>query len=50
MPIWRASSKVDLKSDLFTYGIDEAALARAQLMDGKLMLVTNVQDMTAPMW
>lgn len=39
--------KVDLKSDLFTYELDEAALARAQLMDGKLMLVTNVQDMTA---
>ena len=37
--------KVDLKSDLFTYQIDEAALARAQLMDGKLMLITNVQDM-----
>ena len=37
--------KVDLKSDLFTYTIDETALARAQLMDGKLMLVTNVQDM-----
>ena len=39
--------KVDLKSDLFTYEIDEAALARAQLMDGKLMLVTNVKDMQA---
>jgi transposase len=38
--------KVDLNSDLFTYKIDETALARAQLMDGKLMLVTNVQDMT----
>jgi transposase len=38
--------KVDLKSDLFTYQIDEAALARAQVMDGKLMLVTNVRDMT----
>ncbi|MFZ2990700.1 IS1634 family transposase [Ideonella sp.] len=37
--------KVDLKSDLFAYEIDEAALARAQLMDGKLMLVTNVSDM-----
>ena len=37
--------KVDLKSDLFTYAIDETALARAQLMDGKLMLVTNVKDM-----
>jgi transposase len=38
--------KVDLKSDLFAYEIDPAALARAQLMDGKLMLVTNVRDMT----
>ena len=38
--------KVDLQSDLFTYQIDEAALARAQLMDGKLMLITNVRDMT----
>ena len=37
--------KVDLKSDLFTYQIDESALARAQLMDGKLMLITNVKDM-----
>ncbi len=39
--------QVDLKSELFTYAIDETALARAQLMDGKLMLVTNVQDMAA---
>ena len=39
--------RVDLKSELFTYEIDEVALARAQLMDGKLMLVTNVQDMAA---
>jgi len=39
--------QVDLQSELFTYSIDEAALARAQLMDGKLMLVTNVQDMAA---
>ena len=38
--------KVDLKSDLFNYQIDETALARAQLMDGKLMLITNVRDMT----
>ena len=38
--------KVDLKSELFSYEIDERALARAQAMDGKLMLVTNVQDMT----
>jgi len=39
--------KVDLRSDLFAYEIDEAALARAQLMDGKLMLVTNVAEMAA---
>ena len=38
--------KVDLQSDLFTYAIDETALARAQLMDGKLMLVTNVKDLS----
>ncbi len=38
--------KVDLQSDLFSDTIDETALARAQLMDGKLMLVTNVPDMT----
>lgn len=39
--------KVDLKSDLFAYQVDEAALARAQLMDGKLILITNVADMTS---
>lgn len=39
--------KVDLKADLFTYDIDQTALARAQIMDGKLLLVTNVQDLTA---
>lgn len=38
--------KVDLQADLFTYDIDQAALARAQAMDGKLLLVTNVQDLT----
>jgi len=37
--------KVDLKSDLFTYDIDAAALERAELMDGKLLLVTNVVDL-----
>ena len=37
--------KVDLKSDLFTYDIDAKALARAQVMDGKLLLVTNVADL-----
>jgi transposase len=39
--------KVDLQSDLLTYQIDETAMARAQRMDGKLMLVTNVRDMSA---
>jgi transposase len=38
--------KVDLKSDLFTYDIDDKALARAQMMDGKLLLVTNVADLS----
>ena len=37
--------KVDLKSDLFTYDIDAPALLRAELMDGKLLLVTNVTDL-----
>ena len=38
--------KVDLKSDLFTYALDEGALAQAELMDGKLLLVSNVADLT----
>jgi transposase len=38
--------KVDLQADLFTYDIDQAALARARMMDGKLLLVTNVKDLT----
>ena len=37
--------KVDLKAELFSYAIDEDALRLAQMMDGKLLLVTNVQDM-----
>lgn len=37
--------KVDLKSELFTYHIDERALAHARLMDGKLLLVTNTPDL-----
>ena len=36
--------KVDLKTELFSYAIDEAAQAQAGLMDGKLLLVTNVPD------
>lgn len=38
--------KVDLKSELFSYAVDETALAQAELMDGKLLLVTNVADLT----
>jgi transposase len=38
--------KVDLKGELFSYSIDEAAKSQAELMDGKLMLVTNVPELT----
>lgn len=38
--------KVDLAGDLFTYDIDNEAQQRAELMDGKLLLVTNVKDLT----
>ncbi len=38
--------KVDLKTELFSYTIDEAAQAQTELMDGKLLLVTNVPDHT----
>ena len=38
--------KVDLKSELFSYSIDEDAKARTQMMDGKLLLVSNVADLT----
>ena len=37
--------KVDMPGELFSYAIDEAALKLAQMMDGKLLLVTNVADM-----
>ena len=37
--------KVDTASEQFSYYLDEAALAQAELMDGKLLLVTNVADM-----
>jgi len=39
--------RVDLKADVFTYDINPAALAHARMMDGKLLLVTNVEDLTA---
>jgi len=38
--------RVDLKSELFSYTLDEKALALAQLMDGKLLLVTNAPDLS----
>jgi transposase len=38
--------KVDLSSQDFVYELDEAALARARLLDGKLLLVTNMPDHT----
>ena len=39
--------RVDLKGDLFNYYIDEHAKARAELNDGKLLLVTNTTDQNA---
>jgi transposase len=39
--------RVDLKAELFAYDIDAVALARARAMDGKLLLVTNVEDLSA---
>ena len=36
--------KVNLKDDLFSYAVDEGALKLAQMMDGKLLVVTNVKD------
>jgi len=41
--------RVDLESALFTYEIHEPALQRAQMMDGKLLMVTNVpgEDLSA---
>ncbi len=37
--------KLDLSSDWFSYDIDEKALTSARLIDGKLLLVTNVTDL-----
>jgi len=38
--------KVDMASEHFNYHIDEKALYRAELLDGKLILVTNMPDHT----
>lgn len=40
--------RVDLKGELFSYAIDETALALAEMMDGKLLLVTNAPDLKPP--
>ena len=37
--------QVDLKSDTFTYEINQDAIKLAETMDGKLLLVTNTQDL-----
>ena len=37
--------RVDLKSERFTYDINADALTHARMMDGKLLLVTNVADL-----
>jgi transposase len=36
--------KVNLKDELFSYDIDEGTLNLAEMMDGKLLVVTNVKD------
>ena len=38
--------RVDLKNELFAYDINHDALALAELMDGKLLLVTNTADLS----
>ena len=39
--------KINLGSELFTYEVDQSCLARERLLDGKLLLVTNVHDLEA---
>jgi hypothetical protein len=39
--------KVDLGEELFSYHIDEKAKRLAEMMDGKLLLVTNAEGLTA---
>ena len=36
--------KVDLAAQLFSYDIDDTARTLAEMMDGKLLLVTNVEE------
>ena len=37
--------RVDMKGELFSYSVDADALALSEMMDGKLLLVTNVKDL-----
>jgi transposase len=39
--------KADLNADRFSWTVDEAAIANAELFDGKLALITNAPDLTA---
>src|SRR5512139_2207965 len=40
---WRVSSR---RTSRFSWSVDETALARAELFDGKLALITNAPDLT----
>jgi hypothetical protein len=40
--------KVDLKADLFSYAIDEDKKCYLELLDGKLLLVTNTSAPAPP--
>lgn len=40
--------RVDLEGEHFNYSVDEDALALTELMDGKLLLVTNTHDLEPP--
>jgi transposase len=39
--------EADLTADRFSYTLNEAAIARAEIFDGKLVLLTNVEDFSA---
>jgi len=38
--------KADLNADRFSWSVDDAAVAEAELFDGKLALITNAPDLT----
>ena len=39
--------KADLNADRFSWSVDDDAVAKAELFDGKLALITNAPDLTA---